>query len=241
MDVCPSTAIRYSSRKRAYEGYQKIKTMEIVSELMEKESERLARETVKIDSILNKVTREVSYSHSEDEFTQDVTELVTAEIKALVGVDLEIDDLKEIIQATQPHREIMVDENSCIGCGACIKECPVDCIELEMPSPVHIGDDCVYCGKCVETCPFESISLKKESFQVEDGRVLFKRQKISGPSQGEVLIDSNSCQRCGVCVNKCPVDAMTLENDQVTVDQEKCIFCGECQTICPTRAVTLKR
>ena len=96
MNVCPSTAIRYSSRKRAYEGYQKIKTMEIVSELMEKESEKLARETVKIDSILNKVTREVSYSHSEDEFTQDVTELVTDEIKALVGGNLEIEDLKEI-------------------------------------------------------------------------------------------------------------------------------------------------
>ncbi|MDY9922415.1 4Fe-4S binding protein [Methanobacterium sp.] len=239
MNVCPSTAIRYSSRKRAYEGYQKIKTMEIVSELMEKESEKLARETVKIDSILNKVTREVSHSHSEDEFTQDVTERVTDEIKALVGGDLEIEDLKEIIQATNPHREIMVDEDTCIGCGACIKECPVDCIELEMPSPVHIEDGCVYCGKCVETCPFQSISLKEESFQVEDGRVLFKRRDITGTSSGEVLIDNTACQRCGVCVNKCPVDAMTLENDQVIVDEDKCIFCGECQSICPTRAVKL--
>ncbi|CDG65227.1 MAG: energy-converting hydrogenase subunit [Methanobacterium sp.] len=240
MNVCPSTAIRYSSRKRAYEGFKKIKTMEIVSELMEKESEKLSRETVKINSIINKVTREVSYNHTEDEFTQDITELVTAEIKAMLGGELEIEDFKEIIQATQPHREITVIEETCIGCGACIKECPVDCIELEMPSPVHIGEDCVHCGKCVEVCPFQSIYLKEESFHVEDGRVLFKRRNITGPSHGEVVIDNDSCQSCGVCVNQCPVEAMTMENDQVTVDKDKCIFCGECRTLCPTRSIQLK-
>ncbi len=29
-------------------------------------------------------------------------------------------------------------------------ECPVDCIELEIPSPIHIDDKCVFCGKCVD-------------------------------------------------------------------------------------------
>lgn len=239
MNVCPSTAIRYSSRKRAYAGYSKIKTMDIVFELLEKESKKLAHETVKIDSILNKITREVSYSQDETEFTQDVTDLMTEEIKALVEGELDIEDLTEIIQATSPHREIMVSEDTCIGCGACMKECPVECIELEMPSPVHIGDECVYCGQCVEICPFQAISLKEEFFQVENGRIIFKRRNILGPSEGEVLIDSLACQRCEVCVNKCPVDAMVLENDQIRVDQDKCIFCGECQSICPTRAVQL--
>ncbi len=239
MNVCPSTAIRYSSRKRAYEGYRKIKTMDIVSELLEKESKKLAHETSKIDSILNKITREVSYSHKDAEFTLDVTELMTDEVKALVEGELDIEDLNEIIQATAPHRIIKVSEDTCIGCGACIKECPVDCIDLEMPSPVHIGEDCVFCGKCVETCPFQAISLKEEIFKVENGRIVFERHDILGPSEGEVLVDLLACQRCGVCVNKCPVDAMALENDQVIVDQDKCIFCGECQSICPTRAVKL--
>ncbi len=239
MNVCPSTAIRYSSRKRAYKGYTKIKTMDLVSELLEKESKKLAHETVKIDSILNKITREVSYSHEDDEFTQDVTELMTDEIKALVEGELDVEDLGEIIQATSPHRVIKVSEDTCIGCGACIKECPVECIELEMPSPVHIGAECVYCGKCVETCPFQAISLKEEYFQVEEGHILFKRRNILGTSTGEVLIDSDSCQSCGVCVNKCPVDAMSMVDDQVDVNQDSCILCGECQRICPTKAVQL--
>lgn len=121
-----------------------------------------------------------------------------------------------------------------------MKECPVECIELEMPSPIHIGKDCVYCGQCVETCPFQAITLKEESFHVEGGRIIFERKDILGPSKGEVIIDSLACQRCGVCVNKCPVDAMTLENDEIRVDHDKCIFCGECQRICPTRAVELR-
>jgi energy-converting hydrogenase A subunit Q len=239
MNVCPSTAIRYSSRKRAYENYSKIKTMDIVSELLEKESKKLAHETVKIDSILNKITREVSYSQHEAEFARDVTDIVTDEIKALVEGELDIEDFSEIIQATSPHRVIKVSEDTCIGCGACIKECPVDCIQLEMPSPVHIRDECVFCGKCVETCPFQAISLQEEYFQVEDGHIIFKRRNILGPSSGEVLVDSVSCQRCGVCINKCPVDAMSMVDDQVVVDQDACILCGECQRICPTKAVEL--
>jgi energy-converting hydrogenase A subunit Q len=240
MNTCPSTAIRYSSRKRAYERYNNIKTLDIVSELLEKESKKLSQESVKINSILNDITREVSYSNEEPEFTKDVTDLVKTEIKALVGDKLDIGDVCEIIQATSPHREIMVSEDTCIGCGACMKECPVECIELEMPSPIHIGKDCVYCGQCVETCPFQAITLKEESFHVEGGRIIFERKDILGPSKGEVIIDSLACQRCGVCVNKCPVDAMTLENDEIRVDHDKCIFCGECQRICPTRAVELR-
>ncbi|MDI9436866.1 MAG: 4Fe-4S binding protein [Euryarchaeota archaeon] len=239
MDVCPSTAIKYSSRKKAYQNYSKIKTMEIVSELLEKDSEKLVREAVKIDSILGKIANRVSYQHPEAEFTQDVTSLVEDEIRSLVDGDLELQDVGEIIEATLPWREIVVLDEKCIGCGACINECPVNCIQLEMPSPVHIGDECVSCGRCVEVCPVEAIRLSEEFFQAEEGRILFKRRTVEGPQSGEVTIDQLSCQACGVCVNKCPADAMTLEDDVVSVDPEKCIVCGKCESICPVGAVRL--
>lgn len=239
MDVCPSTAIKYSSRKKAYQNYSKIKTMEIVSELLEKDSERLAKEAVKIDSILEKIARRVSYQHQEAEFTQDVTGLVEDEIKSLVDGDLELEDVGDIIEATSPRREIAVLEEECLGCGACINECPVDCIELEMPSPIHIGEECVSCGQCVEVCPVQAIELSEEYFQASEGQILFKRRRVEGPRSGEVTIDRVSCQTCGVCVNKCPVDAMSLEDEVVSVDPEKCIKCGECESICPVRAVKL--
>ena len=239
MNVCPSNSIKYLSRARAYEIYHKNKIRDTVKKLLEDESSTLAREAVKIESILNKIAGEISYSHLEDEFQEDVTEEVKERIIALLDTELEIGDISKIIKATNPHREIMVSEEECIGCGSCINQCPVDCIELEIPSPVHLGENCVYCAKCVETCPFQAITLREEFFQAEEGKIIFKRRKVHGPSSGEVHIDPITCQRCGVCVNKCPVNALSLEGDQVIVNQDDCIFCGECQAICPTRAVTL--
>ena len=45
---------------------------------------------------------------------------------------------------------------------------------------------------------------------------------------------------CGVCVKKCPTDALRLEKDEVIVDSDKCILCGECDIICPVNAIKLK-
>ncbi|MCK9150729.1 4Fe-4S binding protein [Methanobacterium alcaliphilum] len=240
MDVCPSASIKYSSRKRAYEQFSKLKTMEIVSELLEKESEKLANDAGKIDGILNNVIRDVSYQHSEMEFEEDVTPLIKSKIQNLVGSDFEVTDVKEIIESTSPRREIKVIEEECIGCSACIGQCPVKCIELEMPSPVHISSECVFCGKCVETCPVTAIELKEEYFEATDDTILLKRRTITGPRHGEVKVDDSTCQSCGICVNKCPVDALSMENDHVLVDQESCIACGECQAICPVTAIRVQ-
>lgn len=240
MNVCPSTAIKYSSRKRAYERFNKIKTMEIASEILEKDASKLSKDASRINTIFNKIARDVSYRHIEPEFEEDVTELVKDEIKGLIDIDMDIDDISEIIERTSPEREISVIEESCVGCGACIETCPADCIELEMPSPVHIGEECVYCGKCVDVCPFEAIDLREEAFRVEDDRIFFAREKLKGPRTGELLIDELACQSCGVCVNRCPEGAMTIEDDKVVVDTEKCILCGVCEAICPVQAVTLK-
>jgi energy-converting hydrogenase A subunit Q len=240
MDVCPSTAIRYSSRKKAYEKFGKIKTMEIVSELLEKETKKLARDAGKVDNILNKISRDVSFEHTEDEFEIDITDKLKDEIRAAMDGALEIEDIKDVIESTVPKRNIAVVEESCIGCGACIGTCPVEAIELEMPSPVHVGEECIYCGKCVETCPFGSIVLKEEYYDTHDNKIFFVRKNLEGPRTGEIAIDSETCQLCGVCVNKCPKDAMSIEEGKVVVDTEKCIVCDTCEVTCPVGAVKLK-
>jgi len=240
MDACPSAAIKYSSRKRAYENFGKIKTMEIVSQLLEKETKKLTGDTCKIDRILNRISRDISFNNTENEFEIDVTDELKEKIEKAVDGDLQIEDIEYIIENTIPKREIAVIEENCIGCGACIDACPQDCIELEMPSPVHIGEECVYCGKCLEACPFESISLKEEYFGVRNGRIVYIRKIIKGPRSGEIDIDSETCQLCGVCVNKCPTGAMEIQNDKIVVDADKCILCGSCESRCPVKAVKLK-
>lgn len=42
----------------------------------------------------------------------------------------------------------------------------------------------------------------------------------------------NECNRCGKCVEKCPVEAIRAETPYLT-DGERCISCGRCIRICP--------
>ena len=51
---------------------------------------------------------------------------------------------------------IISDE--CILCGACVPECPVDCIS-EGDTQMNIdADACIDCGACEAVCPVDAIS-----------------------------------------------------------------------------------
>jgi NADH-quinone oxidoreductase chain I len=74
--------------------------------------------------------------------------------------------------------------DDCIGCLACARACPVDCITVETKKPpkgLNLGkttdgtskklvvpkfdidiSTCLYCGLCVEACPTSSITMTKE-------------------------------------------------------------------------------
>ncbi len=53
-------------------------------------------------------------------------------------------------------------------------------------------------------------------------------------------IDPDLCSGCGTCVEKCPVDAIELnESDIAEVNAEYCIGCGVCAHFCPENAITL--
>lgn len=48
-----------------------------------------------------------------------------------------------------------------------------------------------------------------------------------------IVRNASKCIRCDLCVEKCPVDAITL--DPVVIDSLKCIGCGMCIGECPER------
>jgi H+/Na+-translocating ferredoxin:NAD+ oxidoreductase subunit B len=53
--------------------------------------------------------------------------------------------------------------------------------------------------------------------------------------------DPSACSGCGVCPERCQMDALSLMDDRVVLDTGRCIGCGLCVTTCPTGALTLKR
>jgi ferredoxin len=51
-------------------------------------------------------------------------------------------------------------------------------------------------------------------------------------------VNENLCTSCGVCLDECPVGAITIaENEKASIDDEKCIRCGKCHESCPNEAV----
>lgn len=50
-----------------------------------------------------------------------------------------------------------VDTAKCIGCGLCVRQCPLNRIHLEAKHPVWDGEKCTLCLGCVHRCPKNAI------------------------------------------------------------------------------------
>ena len=52
----------------------------------------------------------------------------------------------------------------------------------------------------------------------------------------------DDCIGCGTCVDKCPIDAISLDGEnKAVVDVKLCIGCGVCAHFCPENAITLQQ
>ncbi|MBW1742633.1 MAG: 4Fe-4S binding protein [Deltaproteobacteria bacterium] len=54
-------------------------------------------------------------------------------------------------------------------------------------------------------------------------------------------VDTDTCEGCGTCVERCQMEALRLEDDFVVLDVDRCIGCGLCVSTCPTESLTLER
>ncbi len=61
---------------------------------------------------------------------------------------------------------LLIDEEACTGCEACVEECPYGALEMK-GDVVTVNDRCTFCGACVDVCPVEAIALEKEEREVE--------------------------------------------------------------------------
>ena len=64
------------------------------------------------------------------------------------------------------------------------------------------------------------------------------------PESAEIIeayyVIPDGCVGCGICINQCPVDAITMNEDIIAyIDPELCINCGMCAGACPTGTIEL--
>ncbi|MDR2816605.1 MAG: Fe-S cluster domain-containing protein [Proteiniphilum sp.] len=98
-----------------------------------------------------------------------------------------------------------VTEDKCTACGACVKACPKNIIELRKQGPksrrIYVScvneekggvarksceTACIGCSKCQQACPFEAITIENNL----------------------AYIDDDKCRLCRKCVPACPTNSI---------------------------------
>jgi len=71
---------------------------------------------------------------------------------------------------------------------------------------------------------------------------------IASDSKKEHVIFPNLCKGCGLCIEKCPFDALTWSNKTNFISQpipkvaiDKCTACQTCQEFCPDAAIRVNK
>ncbi len=71
------------------------------------------------------------------------------------------------------------------------------------------------------------------------GIIEFKHSTLAS-SSFIAVVDLDRCIGCGECTEKCPFDAITLnEEDKAEISPDRCYGCGICTTRCPEDAVSM--
>ena len=71
-----------------------------------------------------------------------------------------------------PRVKKFAANDSCIGCGTCVRICPRGNIRLVDKKP-SFGTDCIGCLSCVQYCPAWAINI---------GKITEKRERFPNPN-----------------------------------------------------------
>ncbi|MDV0442121.1 4Fe-4S dicluster domain-containing protein [Methanorbis furvi] len=60
-------------------------------------------------------------------------------------------------------------------------------------------------------------------------------------TRGHVMFDPSKCTSCGICMKRCPSQAVTVDRAAKlwTIDLFRCVICGQCTELCKFDALSL--
>ncbi len=244
MNACPTYAIDYVEREEAFESFNKIKTLEIASEILDRDVHRISKEVTNIDKVLIQLLSDISKDYHFDDFDYENSMDIRDVPRGMEFSKVEI--------FTCTHcRSIVVDVTEFLNerLTALLKkdlevEKVLDIVEFFPPALgiEVIEDNCISCGLCADVCPTESIAL-------------------DGPNPIKIDTD-NSCVYCGFCAEVCNFEAIKLSeefftnrnheiffikrdlrgrrNGTVEINHPACQLCEVCVKNCPVEALAIE-
>jgi len=102
---------------------------------------------------------------------------------------------EEAKRCLQCQLNIFIDGNRCILCNGCVDVCPHRCIEMISPDRIYSIDN------DVELAEMARAEL--------------------GPYAAAMVIDERSCIRCGLCVDWCPTECLTMDHFRLTPPEQR--------------------
>lgn len=131
---------------------------------------------------------------------QPVPTLPTGRRIGMAEVELGYDEQaarREAARCLQCFLNPWVDPGACILCGGCTDVCPYGCLKL---------------------VPLERVAADEDTARCMAGRLSMPVEQLRGSLQGAMrgmdwtvmIKDEEKCIRCGLCVERCPVGAMTM-------------------------------
>ncbi len=107
-------------------------------------------------------------------------------------------DQQTVVELGYDATQAVCEGCRCLDCGV---------------NTIFDSEKCILCGGCADVCPelcLELVSLDKLTDNPDVQEIL--RQCDDNPAELSVIIkDEEKCIRCGLCAERCPVEAVTME------------------------------
>ena len=110
-------------------------------------------------------------------------------------------DPNALVEIGYSEEEARQEAGRCLDCGV---------------NTIFDGERCILCGGCADVCPtvcLKLVSLDRLERTPEIESLLGEHAKSEGEGDelSAIIKDEDRCIRCGLCADRCPTDAITME------------------------------
>ena len=244
MNACPTYAIDYVEREEAFEYFNMIKTLEIASEILDRDVYNISRQVTRIDKVLIDLLSDISKDYHFDDFDYENSRDIRDVPRGMEFSDVEIFTCSNCRSIVVNVTEFLNQRLDALLRKDLEVVKVLDLVEFFPPSLgiEVVEDNCISCGLCMDVCPTGSIILE-------------------GPNPIRIDTD-NSCVYCGLCAEACNFEAIKLKeefftnrdheiffikrdlrgkrNGTVEVNHYACQSCEVCVKNCPVNALSIE-